>query len=116
MLDMKPCPECEGKKLRKESLNVFLALSNKQKAESHKKRDESQEKQKAESKLENKLHASSFKLSAKFNISDLQSMPLNGLIEFLDNYQISNNKDKTLVGRICNPLIDRAKTIQDLGL
>jgi excinuclease UvrABC ATPase subunit len=43
-------------------------------------------------------------------------MPLNELIAFIDLYKEHNNKDKNLVARIVNPLIDRAKTIQDLGL
>ena len=29
MLDMKTCPECNGAKLKKESLNVFLSLKPK---------------------------------------------------------------------------------------
>jgi hypothetical protein len=43
-------------------------------------------------------------------------MPLNELITFVDLYKEHNTKDKNLVDRIINPLIDRAKTIQDLGL
>lgn len=52
----------------------------------------------------------------KYNISHLQKMPLNDLIEFLDEYRAHNTKDKILLGRISNPLTDRTKTIQDLWL
>lgn len=88
MLDMKACPECGGKKLRKESLNVFLVSVGKTKDD----------------------------LWSKFNISDLQQMPLNNLILFLDSYRDNTSKNKMLLGRISNPLIDRTKTIQDLWL
>jgi excinuclease ABC subunit A len=91
MLDMKQCSECNWRKLKKESLNVFL-------------------------KVENKVNNKVLKKSEKYNITDLQQMGLNWLIDFLDLYKDNNNKDKILVWRICNPLIDRAKTIQDLGL
>lgn len=86
MLDMKTCPECKGTKLKKESLNVFLTFKSKAKD----------------------------KTPGKYNIADLQKMPLNGLVEFIDLYKEHTTKDKTLVERIVNPLIDRAKTIQDL--
>ncbi len=87
MLDMKTCPECNGAKLKKESLNVFLTLKGTAKE---------------------KLPVN------KYNIANLQKMPLNGLIEFIDLYKEHNTKDKTLVERIVNPLTDRAKTIQEL--
>ena len=88
MLDMKTCPECNGTKLKKESLNVFLTFKNKVKD----------------------------KKPGKYNIADLQKMPLNDLISFVDLYKANTNKDQNLVQRIINPLIDRAKTIQDLWL
>ena len=105
MLDMKSCNECNGTKLKKESLNVFLSF--KRKAESGK--------QKAEQKDE-ELHASRLMLPAKYNIADLQRMPLNDLISFVDLYKEHASKDQTLIQRIINPLNDRAKTIQDLWL
>lgn len=89
MLDMKTCSECNGTKLKKESLNVFLTF-------------------KSQAKEDIK--------SGKYNIADLQRMPLNNLISFVDLYREHANKDQTLIQRIGNPLIDRAKTIQDLGL
>lgn len=87
MLDMRTCPECNGAKLKKESLNVFLTF-----------------KSKAKENIQ----------SGKYNIADLQKMPLNDLISFVDLYKEHALKDQTLVQRIINPLIDRAKTIQDL--
>lgn len=41
-------------------------------------------------------------------------MPLNELIDFVDLYKSTTSKDQTLTQRIMNPLIDRAKTIQEL--
>ena len=58
--------------------------------------------------------ASSIQQSAKYNIADLQRMPLNDLISFVDLYKEHASKDQTLIQRIINPLNDRAKTIQDL--
>lgn len=52
--------------------------------------------------------------ASKYNIADLQKMPLNELIAFVDLYKENTDKDQNLVQRIINPLIDRAKTIQDL--
>jgi len=88
MLDMRTCPECNGTKLKKESLNVFLTFKSKTKDIK----------------------------PGKYNIADLQKMPLNDLISFVDLYKDNTTKDQNLVKRIINPLIDRAKTIQDLGL
>ncbi len=100
MLDMKTCNECNGTKLKKESLNVFLKIQDT--------RHKTQDKKNLTSWI---IHNAS-----KYNISDLQKMPLNELITFVDLYKEHTNKDQTLVQRIINPLIDRAKTIQDLGL
>ena len=85
MLDMKACPECEGNKLRKESLNVFLSIETEKKIR-------------------------------KYNISNFQKISLNELITLIKKHQETANKDKTLLQRITNPLIDRTQTIQDLGL
>lgn len=101
MLDMKSCSECGGTKLKKESLNVFLSL--KPKAQSTK-----------PSKIQ--LPAWNLELETKFNIADLQRMPLSELVSFVDLYREHAAKDQTLIQRIMNPLIDRAKTIQELWL
>jgi len=102
MLDMKTCPECNGAKLKKESLHVFLTVSGKHKAWSVKSNDWP--------------WALSIKPSAKVNIADLQGMKLNNLVDFLDDYQAHAIKDQVLTNRILHPLSDRAKTILELGL
>ncbi len=102
MLDMRTCPECNGAKLKKESLNVFLTLRWKKKDERGKK--------------DSDLWSLIFDPWSKVNIADLQKMQLNELISFVELYEQDTTKDKTLVERILHPLIDRAKTIQDLGL
>ncbi len=90
MLDMKVCPECNGARLKKESLNVFLTLGEKP--------------------------ASKKTSQTKVNIANLQQMKLNDLVAFLDEFNGNSRKDKILTNRILNPLIDRAKTIQELWL
>ncbi len=101
MLDMKTCPECNGTKLKKESLNVFLTI-----------------KQGSREQGAGKKKPGTWNLEpvTKYNIADLQRMPLNDLISFVDSYKEHAIKDQTLVWRIINPLVDRAKTIQDLWL
>jgi len=86
MLDMRTCPECNWNKLKKESLNVFITIQT------------------------NKSD------SQKYNIANLQQIPLNELISILINYRSYTKKDSTLVQRITNPLIDRCQTIWELGL
>jgi len=102
MLDMKWCPECEWKKLRKESLNVFIDVKG-----------DWETKGGYGDKKKNKFW--NFEKS-KFNIASLQNLPLAKLVELLQSYQKSSNKDKNLINRITNPLIDRVKTISDLWL
>lgn len=87
MLDMKICPECNGNKLKKESLNVFLTLPSTKKSD-----------------------------SIKYNIADLQKIPLNNLVSILTTFKETSKKDETLVQRISNPLIDRCQTIEELWL
>ncbi len=101
MLDMKSCNECDGTKLKKESLNVFLSFKRKSQSPKPK---------------EGEPDAWGLKLWTKYNIADLQRMPLNDLISFVDLYKEHASKDQTLIQRIINPLNDRAKTIQDLWL
>jgi len=81
MLEMKKCPVCDGRKLRIESLNVFVKAWRK-----------------------------------KYNIAELQKMTLSELVEFFVLYQEKSKKSDLLVSRITRPLVDRLKTIQDLGL
>ena len=84
MLDMKTCPLCHGAKLKRESLHVFIPF------------------QKTKSEIE------------KYNIANLQKLQLNEVISILTTYKKTSKKDKTLIERICNPLIDRAETIKEL--
>lgn len=96
MLDMRTCPECNGTKLKKESLHVFLTLQGK--------------------KSLNKANLWTFTLGDKITIADLQTMPLADLVTFIELYMSCTIKDSTLVSRILTPLLDRAKTINELGL
>ena len=52
----------------------------------------------------------------KFNITDLQHLRLEDLTDFLQLFQRKSKKDKLLIDRITNPLLDRASTIEELGL
>lgn len=104
MLDMKPCAECDGRRLKKDSLNVFLEIKDgniKPTKVKWKKSDDS---------------IVNVEIKSKFNIADLQKKSLSELFEFLDNYQKITVKDKILVNRISTPLCDRVKTITDLWL
>ncbi len=97
MIDMRTCPECNGARLKKESLNVFLTISWKvERLKGWKMGKKTKE--------------------AKVNIADLQQMQLQQLVEFMELYQNNSTKDKILTNRILHPLIDRAKTIQELWL
>jgi len=106
MLNMQSCSECNGTKLKKESLHVFLTIKGIKGAKEIKGQRDSL----------SGLWILSSLWASKFNIADLQRMPLNNLISFVDLYKEHAKKDQTLIQRIGNPLIDRAKTIQDLGL
>lgn len=55
-------------------------------------------------------------LTERHNIADLHKMPISELITFLTGYQKNFNKPKILLDRICMPLLDRARTINDLWL
>jgi hypothetical protein len=52
----------------------------------------------------------------KINIWDLQKMELTNLIRFLELYKNTSSKPRNLLERILNPLLDRASTIEELGL
>ena len=111
MLDMKVCPECNGARLKKESLHVFLSLNNNRGAKDKKVIKDG----KTELISDLSLLSDPSNLSdPKVNIADLQQMKLNNLVAFLDEFTANSGKDKLLTSRILNPLIDRAKTIQEL--
>lgn len=113
MLNMKKCPHCFGSRLKSESLHCFLTLEEKK----LKKSDFFIPFEQLFTKLEGLPFTSpSDEHLLKLNIRDLQKMELNQLISFLDLYKTSSDKPKNLLERILNPLLDRAKTIQELGL
>ncbi|MCF7834995.1 excinuclease ABC subunit UvrA [Candidatus Gracilibacteria bacterium] len=84
MLNMKLCPDCNGAKLKKESLNVFLNIPKQKKF--------------------------------KYNIWDLQKIPMQEIIEIIKKFKDNSKKANNLIDRISNPLLDRISTIDDLGL
>ncbi|MFA7284780.1 MAG: hypothetical protein WC004_03075 [Candidatus Absconditabacterales bacterium] len=51
-----------------------------------------------------------------YNIADLQKVPIVQLIEILDKYQTTSDQPQLLLERILNPLLERCRTIQSLGL
>ena len=114
MLNMKTCPHCFGSRLKKESLHCFLTI---------KKQDI--EKESDFSNLLPTLFTQQEGLPfaqpedqdlIKFNIRDLQKIELNELVNLLELYKSTSEKPINLLERILNPLLDRAKTIQELGL
>lgn len=56
------------------------------------------------------------KQSFSFNISDLQKLPIDQLIDILDRYKEDSGQPEMLIDRIMNPLLERCKTIQSLWL
>ena len=88
MLNMETCPDCHWAKLRKECLNVFINTSPLWDNEKKK----------------------------LLNIHNLQQLPLDKLLKTLDKYKKNTDKSDILVSRITTPLIDRVKTISELGL
>ncbi len=114
MLNMKTCPHCFGSRLKKESLHCFLTIK---KQDIEKKSEFS----KLLPSLFTKLVGLTFAQPVdqdliKFNIRDLQKIELNELINLLELYKSTSEKPINLLERILNPLLDRAKTIQELGL
>ena len=110
MLGMEPCPSCHGHKLRKESLHVFLTVPKNTKtkklfnapAKDHTFYESVVDKQEKDHFL--------------YNIAQLHKMPMSDLIIFLKAFQEYTEQPKILVDRILKPLLDRANTIEGLGL
>lgn len=114
MLNMKTCPGCFWSRLKTESLHCFLTLEA---TKIKKKSDLSNFLPQIFINQENIPSAKPYDPALiKFNIRDLQKMELNLLIAFLELYQSSSLKPQNLVQRILTPLLDRARTIQELGL
>lgn len=109
MLSMEPCPACHGAKLRKESLHVFLTIPNKKVSDDI-----------TSYLLTNHHHEAIVDDNddglTKINIAEIQHMPLKLLIEILTLYQSHSDESAILLQRIMTPLLDRAKTINELGL
>ena len=114
MLNMKTCPHCFGSRLKKESLHCFLTIK---KQDIEKKSDFSNLLPTLFTQQEG-LHFAQPEDQdlIKFNIRDLQKIELNELVNLLELYKSTSEKPINLLERILNPLLDRAKTIQELGL
>ena len=114
MLNMKTCPHCFGSRLKKESLHCFLTIK---KEDIEKKSDFSNLLPTLFTQQEGLPFAQPEDQDLiKFNIRDLQKIELNELINLLELYKSTSEKPIHLLERILNPLLDRAKTIQELGL
>ena len=114
MLNMKTCPHCFGSRLKKESLHCFLTIK---KEDIEKKSDFSNLLPTLFTQQEGLPFAQPEDQDLiKFNIRDLQKIELNELINLLELYKSTSEKPINLLERILNPLLDRAKTIQELGL
>lgn len=114
MLNMKTCPHCFGSRLKKESLHCFLTIK---KQDIEKKSDFSNLLPTLFTQQEGLPFAQPEDQDLiKFNIRDLQKIELNELINLLELYKSTSEKPTNLLERILNPLLDRAKTIQELGL
>ena len=113
MLNMKTCPHCFGSRLKKESLHCFLSLEEKEVKKSD-------FKSLVPTLFVNREDIGFAKPEngnlIKINIWDLQKMELTNLIRFLELYKNTSSKPKNLLERILNPLLDRASTIEELGL
>ena len=113
MLNMKTCPHCFGSRLKKESLHCFLSLEEKE-------IKKSDFKSLVPTLFINREDINFAKPEnehlIKINIRDLQKMELKDLISFLELYKNKSDKAKNLLERILNPLLDRANTIEELGL
>lgn len=114
MLNMKTCPHCFGSRLKKENLHCFLTIK---KQDIEKKSDFSNLLPTLFTQQEGLPFAQPEDQDLiKFNIRDLQKIELNELINLLELYKSTSEKPINLLERILNPLLDRAKTIQELGL
>ena len=113
MLNMKTCPHCFGSRLKKESLHCFLSLEEKE-------IKKSDFKSLVPTLFINREDINFAKPEnehlMKINIRDLQKMELKDLVSFLELYKNKSDKAKNLLERILNPLLDRANTIEELGL
>jgi excinuclease ABC subunit A len=108
MLDLRPCSACHWDKLKKESLHVVIHIPKKLTAKEKK-------------QLPDHTHEMHHALGqdpryTPYNIAQLQKMPVTELLAIIESYQTSTQKAQILVQRITKPFLDRAKTIEQLGL
>lgn len=109
MLDLQPCSSCHGSKLRPEAMAVYLVADTQQPW-----------KWKASHQLLPWWHTHTLRyakdIQDKYSIYDLQTLPLRELIVVLERYWSVALGPEQLVRRIIKPLIERVRTISDLGL
>ncbi len=96
MLDMMSCPSCHGAKLRKEALAVHVVLDS--------------------SKKKDAWLLNLDDVQEKYNIFELQSLPMSKLVTVMEKFAKTAIKKQELVKRIVWPLLDRAQTIEELWL
>ena len=101
MLGLKPCDECHGAKLKKESLHVFLELPVSLLPSPKKKK---------------KSDPILLPTPQRLNLAEIQTMPISQIIIFLSTYLQSTTQPLILVERILHPLLERAQTIEHLWL
>lgn len=102
MLDMHPCPSCGWAKLQQQALSTYIILQDNDKKEARKE---------WAWELINKAD-----IWNKYNIYDLQTMPISELTEVLGRYLEEATTQSELVKRIVVPLLDRVKTVTELWL
>ncbi len=105
MLDVQPCTVCHGARLRQESLHVFLIPG-----------ETSEVIKKWKDKVASTELLHEDQIPVKYNIFDLQSMPIEKLVSVMIDYQKKTNAPQELVERITIPLLDRAHTIDSLWM
>jgi len=88
MLDMMPCPSCEGAKLRKESLAVHISLDKRA----------SKSTKNASKALPELINIAD--LSDTYNIHDLQSLPIADLVAVMEKFSKTTSKNADLARRI----------------
>ena len=105
MLDVKACPICEGARLKRESLSVYIEVSP------------------SPTTLPDPLPPLPKGEGIRgepawwrYNIYELQSMPIGELMEVMQTWVKVTDKPVELVTRITKPLLDRAEMITNLGL
>jgi excinuclease UvrABC ATPase subunit len=99
MLDMMPCPSCLGAKLRKEALAVHVVCSSTSSGKS----------KKTQEGLQNIAD-----IEEKYNIHELQSLPISDLVKVMKKFVKGATKKQDLIKKIVTPLLDRAQTIEEL--